>query len=108
MTEKNYAVVKDYTVVNLIVFDDPSDETLNIFKDFYDADSIVLATDNAKIDGEYDGENFWTEKPYESWLKNQEKNIWTAPVPYPATDERKPITYTWNEETLSWDELSGN
>jgi hypothetical protein len=117
MPEKGYAVIKDYKVINLIVFDEPTDETLDSFKNFYDADSIVPATDNARIDGEYDGEKFWTSKPYESWIKNQEKNIWIAPVPYPGIneentnailDEANPKVYTWNEESLSWDEINVN
>lgn len=117
MAEKNYAVIKDSKVINLIVFDEPMGETLESFKNFYNADSIVLATDNARIDGEYDGEKFWIEKPYQSWIKNQEENIWIAPVTYPGTneentnailDEGNPKKYFWNEETLSWDEINGN
>jgi len=108
MAEKSYAVVKDSRVINLVIFDDPTEETLNIFKEVHGADAIILATDNSTIDGEYDGEKFWKIKPYESWVKNQEENTWTAPVPYPVIDKENFISYEWNEETISWEEINGN
>lgn len=37
-------------------------------------------------------------KFYPSWIKNNEKNIWEAPVPYP-TDGK---TYSWDEQTTNW------
>lgn len=41
-------------------------------------------------------------KPYDSWVLNEEKLDWEAPVPYPA---RFSAQYTWNEETLQWDAI---
>jgi len=40
-------------------------------------------------------------QPYNSWLLDEDKAQWKAPVDYP-TEEGK---YTWNEETTSWKEL---
>jgi len=37
-------------------------------------------------------------QPYASWLLDEDKAQWKAPVDYP-TDEGK---YIWNEETTSW------
>ena len=37
-------------------------------------------------------------KPYNSWLLDENKAQWKAPVDMP-TDDKK---YTWNEETLTW------
>jgi hypothetical protein len=37
-------------------------------------------------------------QPYASWLLDEDKAQWKAPVDYP-TDEGR---YTWNEETTSW------
>ena len=39
-------------------------------------------------------------QPYNSWVL--ENNIWVSPVEYPEGD----AMYTWNEETLAWDEVT--
>ena len=39
-------------------------------------------------------------KPFNSWLLDEETCLWNAPVARPEGDG----IYTWNEETLSWDE----
>jgi len=41
-------------------------------------------------------------KPYPSWLFDEEIWYWKAPVPCP-TDGKM---YVWNEETLSWTEMT--
>ena len=38
-------------------------------------------------------------KPYPSWILNEDTCQWEAPVAYPDDDK----SYTWNEETTSWD-----
>jgi hypothetical protein len=38
-------------------------------------------------------------KPYNSWVLNEDTCQWEAPVAYPDDDK----SYTWNEETTSWD-----
>jgi hypothetical protein len=40
---------------------------------------------------------FVTKQPHPSWTRNA--SFWEPPVPRPANN------YTWNEETLSWDEI---
>ena len=40
-------------------------------------------------------------KPYPSWTLNETTCLWEAPVAYPDDDK----SYTWNEETTSWDEV---
>jgi hypothetical protein len=40
-------------------------------------------------------------KPYESWILDEENNIWNSPVPCPQDDK----LYTWNEDTISWVEI---
>jgi len=44
---------------------------------------------------------FIGQKPYESWVLNEETCQWIPPVPYP-TDSKN---YFWNEETLVWVEV---
>jgi hypothetical protein len=65
---------------------------------------------NAKIRKNYAGigytydegrDAFIPPKPYNSWLLDEDKAKWKAPVDYPTDDKR----YTWDEETTSWKEL---
>ena len=44
---------------------------------------------------------FIAPKPYASWVLDQDKAQWKAPVDYP-TDEGR---FTWNEATTSWVEV---
>ena len=48
----------------------------------------------------YDETNdvFIAPKPYDSWVLDQTKWIWKAPVDYPSDGKG----YKWNEETTSW------
>ena len=105
MSKTNYAFIKDNNVINIVVFDSPSEELLNIFKNEHSLDQIVFADDKAVINGTYDGSKFWLPQPFPSWIKNEELNEWEAPVPYPAFDEENPKYYTWNEEILNWEEI---
>ena len=55
----------------------------------------------AGIDYQYDQQRdaFIAPKPYASWILNETTCIWEAPTPYPDDGEM----YTWNEETLTWE-----
>jgi len=46
-------------------------------------------------------------KPFDSWLLDEDTCQWNAPVPMPEDSGTgdPPKFYTWNEETLSWDEV---
>jgi hypothetical protein len=57
----------------------------------------------AGIDYSYDliRDAFIPPKPFESWTLDEETCKWKAPVARPDNDSK----YTWNEETLSWDEI---
>jgi len=43
---------------------------------------------------------FYAPQPYPSWTLNETTCRWESPTPYPDDDKH----YTWNEDTLSWDE----
>jgi len=45
---------------------------------------------------------FIAPKPYASWVLDENKAQWKAPVDMPNDDKR----YTWNEATTSWDEVT--
>jgi hypothetical protein len=48
----------------------------------------------------YDSEKdvFYPEKPYPSWVLNEETYIWEATVPKPSDGKQ----YLWDEEGLQW------
>jgi hypothetical protein len=96
----NYAFIKNGTIVNIVVFDSPTDEILETYKTLYEADTVVLATLHAEVGGHYDGINFIRVKgsPYSSWIWSTEVENWVAPVNYP-TDSKH---YYWDENTVSW------
>ena len=52
-------------------------------------------TYNAALDA------FVPPKPFASWVLNNATADWEAPVAMPSDDK----IYTWNESTLSWDEI---
>ena len=41
---------------------------------------------------------FIPQKPYASFVLNEDTCLWEPPVPYPTDGER----YTWNEEEIEW------
>ena len=107
MAEVNYAFIKNGEVVNVAVFEDPTDaQLLAHFKDEFSLDNIVLATDKSAVGGTYDGTKFWLPKPYPSWIKNEELSEWVAPVAQPEFDPENPMLYRWNEELLNWEEVA--
>jgi hypothetical protein len=105
MAEANYAFIKNGEVVNVAVFEDPTDaQLLAHFKSEFSLDNIIKATDKAAVGGTYDGTKFWLPKPYPSWVKGEDD--WEAPVAYPTFDEEDPKYYTWDEATVSWVEIT--
>lgn len=50
----------------------------------------------------WDGTGFAAPQPYPSWQLDQETYLWNAPTPKP--EDGKP--YRWDEETLSWIEMT--
>jgi hypothetical protein len=101
----NYAYIKDGKVINVAVFEDPTDpQVLDFFKDQLLLDDIVLATDKTVIDGTYDGARFWLPQPYPSWTKGTDD--WEPPVAHPEYDEEDPKYYEWDEATTSWVEVT--
>lgn len=51
---------------------------------------------------DYDRDAFISPKPFNSWVLNETSCLWEAPVPMPTDGKR----YTWNEETVSWVEIT--
>jgi hypothetical protein len=55
----------------------------------------------ASIDYKYDEtrDAFIPQKPFTSWVLNENTCQWEAPIPMPQDDNK----YSWNESTLTWD-----
>lgn len=102
MTIDTYAFIKNGNVINVVVFENPTNDLLNNFKNEFELDQVVLATDKAIVGGTYDGTQFWSPQPYPSWIKNEELNKWESPVPYPVIEEDSDEYYVWDENTTSW------
>ena len=43
-------------------------------------------------------------KPFASWVLDDATCLWNAPKPYPTDG----AMYSWNEETLNWEEVETN
>jgi hypothetical protein len=65
---------------------------------------VALRGNYAGVGYTYDAEHdvFYPPKPYPSWTISEPTWAWTAPTAMP-TDGK---SYTWNEETTSWDEIT--
>lgn len=65
-----------------------------------------LRKNYAGIGFTYDSQKdaFIPPKPYSSWILDEDKCIWNAPVAYPNDGK----LYTWNEDNQSWDEVQIN
>jgi hypothetical protein len=94
----NYAFIKNNIVVNIAVFDDPSEDLLNNFKLEHNVDSIVLATENTYMGSTYSEGIFTAPYRFNGWLWNNDKKEWEPPTPYP-TDGK---TYEWSEYFFEW------
>lgn len=100
MSEKDYAFIKEGKVINIAVFNDPSEELLNHFKQEFHLDEIILATEKTTVNGIWDGIKFIPAQPFPSWTLN-DSGEWKAPVEEPFMPGK---IYLWNESDLSWEE----
>jgi hypothetical protein len=104
--ETSYAKLDKYN--NVINIEVASEEWVNQWKqDNPDSEFKYVYTNYdvnpAEMGGTYDEEKqlFIPKKPFNSWILNEELNVWEPPVVMPTDD--KP--YSWNEELQQWEEL---
>ena len=110
---ENNIVTKVIVVANQDILDENGQESEQKGIDFCSnllGGTWIQTSYNAKIRKNYAGvgytydetlDAFVSPKPFASWVLDQDKAQWKAPVDYP-TEEGK---FTWNEETTSWKEL---
>ena len=67
-------------------------------------DGRPLRKNYAGVGYSYDEQRdaFIPPKPFASWLLNESTCLWEAPTPMPIDGKR----YSWNEEQLTWVEVS--
>jgi hypothetical protein len=102
---KNYALLKDNVVVNVVVFDDDATpELMQIIAEDNNATHFLSCEEYGftTIGGTFDGTRLWTHQPFPSWIKNEEFYAWQAPVPYPEIENGSDEFYVWDENTISW------
>jgi len=45
-------------------------------------------------------------QPYPSWTFDESTLIWSPPTPYPSSAQTDQKVYRWNEDSLSWEEIT--
>jgi hypothetical protein len=109
----HYALIEDGVVVNVLVAEQDFIDTMSgtWVQTSYNTQAGVhllggtpLRKNYAGIGMVYDVDRdaFYVPQRYPSWSLNEDTCIWEAPVAHP-TDE---LNYTWDEETLSWAEVT--
>jgi hypothetical protein len=108
----HYAKVENGVVTQVIVADGPDwceqnlggewvQTSYNTSGGVHSGGKFPIHKNYAGIGYLFDGIGFYSPQPYPSWTKDEATYLWNAPVAMP-TDGK---AYSWNEETLSWDEL---
>lgn len=112
---KNYAFIKNGIVENIVVFDNPSNELLDYFKEDKGLEYIIEVDDTIKLNAIYNGNSFRNPSPgpdyifdevTQTWIPEKPfpsailvDGMWQTPLPYPNDTEN---IYNWDESSLSW------
>ena len=98
MTMKNYAVIENDVVTNVVIGDD----------EWATSQQLTLVElndgDGATIGGKYVDGIFYKAKPYPSWVESN--GGWVPPIAKPKNTEDS--TWMWSESTLSWISMNIN
>ena len=108
----HYAKIEDGVVTQVIVADGPDwceqnlggewvQTSYNTSGGVHSGGKFPIHKNYAGIGYTFDGIGFAAPQPYPSWTKDEATYLWNAPVAMPTDGKR----YSWNEETLSWDEI---
>jgi hypothetical protein len=89
----NFAISDGSKIVNVIVSDSKkiAEEVTGL--------SAIKTDGEPWIDWTLEEEGWRMPPPYPSWIWNSQE--WEAPIPMP---EKEGFWYSWNEESMSWDE----
>jgi hypothetical protein len=99
---KKFVIVDGYKIVDCVLAND-----ISIIEPLFKNYKIVEASeeDVIVINGILSGDGtFLPQKPHDSWVLDDSKNNWIAPIEFPVHKENeKPV---WNEINKEWDLLS--
>jgi len=100
-------LVIEQDVIDTGLFGDPSkwvQTSYNTHGGVHKLGGTPLRKNYAGIGYKYDRvrDAFIPPRPYPSWILNDDSCLWESPVPYPDDDN----IYTWNEDTISWVEVT--
>lgn len=108
MNDFDYAFLdSNNKVIDVFSFDTHDESLLEQVKNTFGYARYISCEEfgPAHKDGDFYNNKFYYPKPYSSWVRDEEKGEWKAPVEYPVVDEENPKYYEWNEETLNWEEI---
>lgn len=97
-------IVVEQDVINTGLFGNPAtwiQTSYNTHGGVHSQGGTPLRKNYAGIGYTYDAvrDAFVPPKPYPSWVLDEDTCLWQAPVPMPLDEN----SYTWNEQTQSWD-----
>jgi len=100
-------LVIEQDVIDTGLFGEPTSfvqTSYNTYGGVHQLGGTPLRKNYAGIGFTYDStrDAFIPPKPYTSWTLNEDTCLWGAPTPMPTDDK----SYTWDEETTSWLEIS--
>jgi hypothetical protein len=100
-------LVIEQDVIDTGLFGDPTSfvqTSYNTYGGVHQLGGTPLRKNYAGIGFTYDStrDAFIPPTPYPSWILNEDTCLWEAPTPMPTDDK----SYTWDEETTSWLEIS--
>lgn len=103
LQEHPHAFIKNTYVINIAVFNEHDSNLLEVIKKSLEADEVVCCCDNGIAEVGYRWvDNCWIpNKPFDSWIWDDEFKAWISPVRKPDTDK----IYSWDEENLQWIEF---
>jgi hypothetical protein len=102
--ENLYAFIDEHgTVIGVYVFENPNEELLVQIQDSLSAASVKSCYEfgYASNGDEFYNNKFYSPKPYNSWVRNEELGIWEAPIPEPEKGSENGV-FVWDEDVLDW------
>ena len=100
-------LVIEQDVIDTGLFGEPTSfvqTSYNTYGGVHQLNGTPLRKNYAGIGFTYDStrDAFIPPTPYTSWILNEDTCLWEAPTPMPTDDK----SYKWDEETISWLEIS--
>jgi hypothetical protein len=100
-------LVIEQDVIDTGLFGEPTSfvqTSYNTYGGVHQLGGTPLRKNYAGIGFTYDStrDAFIPPTPYTSWILNEDTCLWEAPTPMPTDDK----SYKWDEETISWLEIS--